>query len=93
MRYIADPVSTYNWAFSDGSFLPRSLYIGYPEFNYVDLTTQRLGYTLTHKFNDNWQIRNNLSVLWTETFETYTFPVNLVDDRFMEMDGSEREFT
>lgn len=47
---------------SDGSRTSRDLYLSYPDFNYFDNYAHRFGYTLNHEFNENWQIRNNLSI-------------------------------
>ena len=46
---------------SDGSFLPRSFYPAYPDFSSIEIATHRLGYTLNHELNDNWQIRNGFA--------------------------------
>jgi iron complex outermembrane receptor protein len=60
-----DPFTFVTFALSDGSFLPRSLYAGYP-ISFAYRAAERYGYELQHDFSDNWQIRNNLAV-----FEAY----------------------
>ncbi|MDF5711181.1 MAG: hypothetical protein PUP90_26795 [Nostoc sp. S4] len=53
---------TFTTVFSDNTFkLPRSRYLSYP-LDGNDYTTQKYGYTLSHKFSDNWQLRNNFSI-------------------------------
>jgi iron complex outermembrane recepter protein len=69
---------------SDGSFLPRNFYPGYPDLNTQRFTTHRFGYTLNHEFNDNWQIRNNLAAALTDSVERRSVPNGpLLDDRFI----------
>jgi iron complex outermembrane receptor protein len=82
-----DSIQTYSFALSNGSLTPRDFYAGYPEYNILDIATQRFGYTLEHEFNDNWQIRNGLSVALTDTFRVRNLAFNgIVDDRFIQFD-------
>jgi len=89
---LGDPFESYSGVFSDGSFFPRDFYSGHPDINFNNTTTQRLGYTVNHQLNDNWQIRNNVSVIGTRAFEEFTIATNLVDDRFLEFAANDREF-
>ena len=93
INYSANPFESPTLLLSNGNRLPRSRYLGYPDFTSRDTTTQRYGYILSHKFSDNWQIRNNFSANSTNVEEQYTDPVNLVDDRFLELIGFKRKYT
>ncbi|MBN4006364.1 TonB-dependent siderophore receptor [Nostoc sp. LPT] len=95
-NYNGYPNLSGSWFFSDGSFLPRSLFLGYPDsnLNFIDATTQKFGYTLSHKFSNNWQIRNNLAVATTRTRDGFTSGTNVVDDSFLVgIDTQKREYT
>ncbi|MEH1848595.1 MAG: TonB-dependent receptor [Nostoc sp.] len=59
---LANPPNAPIALLSNGSFTPRSFYTGYPDLNLLKVTTQKFGYTLNHKFSDNWQIRNNIAI-------------------------------
>ncbi|WP_292869908.1 TonB-dependent siderophore receptor [Nostoc sp. LPT] len=79
-------------AFSDNTFkLPRSRYLSYP-LDGQHYTSQKYGYTLNHKFSDNWQLRNNFSITAFNAIEEYTVPTNLVDDRFLEQFAARRNY-
>ncbi|WP_292873060.1 TonB-dependent siderophore receptor [Nostoc sp. LPT] len=93
LDYSADPYDSLDVLLSDGRKLPRSRYLGYPDEVYRHTTTQKFGYTLNHKFSDNWQIRNNLSVSLSRTKEQNVSPSNLVDDRSLELVAGKREFS
>ncbi|MEH2254791.1 TonB-dependent siderophore receptor [Nostoc sp.] len=78
--------------FSDNTFkLPRSRYLSYP-LDGQHYTSQKYGYTLNHKFSDNWQLRNNFSITAFNAIEEYTVPTNLVDDRFLEQFAARRNY-
>ncbi|BAY67770.1 TonB-dependent siderophore receptor [Anabaena sp. FACHB-709] len=83
----------YTSILSDNTFLPRSFYQAYPNNAYVDNTTQKLGYTLSHKFSDNWQIRNNFSVVTSKNAEEYTLATGVVNDQSLRQFAQDREFT
>jgi iron complex outermembrane receptor protein len=68
---------------SNGSFLPRNLYVGYPELNSIDIKTQRFGYTLNHKFSDDWQVRNGFAVSLNNFSDNRAYPGAILDDRFL----------
>jgi iron complex outermembrane receptor protein len=81
--------------FSDNTFgLPRDRYVGYPDVDFATKNVHRFGYTLDHRFNENWQLRNNIAVVATSTEDAYTYFSNLVDDRiFQESFVDQREYT
>ena len=93
LDYSGDPYDSLDLLLSDGRKLPRSRYLGYPDDVYRHTTTQKFGYTLNHKFSDNWQIRNNLSVSLSRTKEQNVSRLNLVDDRSLELVAEKREFS
>ncbi len=80
--FSGNPPLNFSVLLSDDSLTPRNRYIGYPDLNDNDISAQRFGYTLTHKFSDNWQIRNNLAVLVADTKETQLYATAVEDDRF-----------
>ncbi|MEH2256320.1 TonB-dependent receptor domain-containing protein [Nostoc sp.] len=93
-NYNGYPNLSGSWFFSDGSFLPRNLFLGYPNLTFIDATTQKFGYTLNHKFSDNWQIRNNFSVATTRTRDGFASGSDIVDDSFLVgIDTQKREYT
>ena len=69
--------------FSDENFLPRDLYVGYPEFSSLDITTHRLGYTFNHELSNTWQVRNSFAISLNEFEDNRAFPTRLLDDRFL----------
>ncbi|MEM8780209.1 MAG: TonB-dependent siderophore receptor, partial [Cyanobacteria bacterium P01_G01_bin.49] len=83
INFTGDPPEQYGGIFSDGSLIPQEFFFGYPQFNFLDITTQKVGYTLTHEFNDNLQIRNNLSVNLSDTEDRRALGNDLIDDRFL----------
>ncbi|MBG1261088.1 TonB-dependent siderophore receptor [Nostoc commune] len=84
---------TFTTVFSDNTFkLPRSRYLSYP-LDGQDYTTHKYGYTLTHKFSDNWQLRNNFAVTNFNATEEYTVGINLVDDRFLRSYAARRNYS
>ncbi|MEO1350120.1 MAG: TonB-dependent siderophore receptor [Cyanobacteria bacterium J06635_15] len=91
--YSASPPEDYSFLLSDGSRPSRSFYPSYPDFAFREFTTQKFGYLFDHEFSDNWQIRHNFSATVSDVEDAQTFPSLLVDDRFLELDPSDREFT
>ncbi|MHC5747620.1 MAG: TonB-dependent siderophore receptor [Nostoc sp.] len=83
----------YTSVLSDNTFLPRSFYQGYPDEAYVDNTTQKFGYTVSHEFSDNWQIRNNFSVVTGRNAEEYTLATAVVNDQSLRQFAQDRDFT
>ncbi|MEH2289002.1 TonB-dependent siderophore receptor [Nostoc sp.] len=83
---------SFNTFFSDNTIkLPRSRYLSYP-LDGQHYTTQKYGYTLNHKFSDNWQLRNNFSITAFNAIEEYTVGTDLVDDRFLEQYAARRNY-
>ena len=83
---------SFNTVFSDNTIkLPRSRYLSYP-LDGQHYTTQKYGYTLNHKFSDNWQLRNNFSITAFNAIEEYTVGTNLVDDRLLEQFAARRNY-
>ena len=83
----------YTSILSDNSFLPRSFYQGYPGYTFADITTQKIGYTLNHRFSDSLQIRNSFSVSANKVRERYTLALDVVDDRFLPQIAQDREYS
>ncbi|MEH1939592.1 MAG: TonB-dependent siderophore receptor [Nostoc sp.] len=83
---------SFTTVFSDNTFrLPRSRYLAYP-LDGQDYTAQKYGYTLSHKFSDNWQIRNNFSISAFNANEEYTVGTSLRDDRFLGFYAARRDY-
>ena len=91
--YNGDSPEDESFIFSDGSLSPRDFFANYPDFYFRDLTTQKLGYTFSHEFNDRWQIRNNFSAAFTDAEDGAAEPTALIDDLFLEIEADDREFT
>ncbi|MDZ7954625.1 TonB-dependent siderophore receptor [Nostoc sp. DedQUE09] len=83
----------YTSILSDNTFLPRSFYQGYPDDAFVNNTTQKFGYTVSHEFSDNWQIRNNFSVVTSSNAEEYTLATEVVNDQSLRQFAQDRDFT
>ncbi|WP_375501073.1 TonB-dependent siderophore receptor [uncultured Nostoc sp.] len=79
-NYNGYPNPSGSWFFSDGSFLPRNVFLGYPDLTFIDAKTQKFGYILNQKLSDNWQIRNNFSVTTTRTRDAFAGGLDIVDD-------------
>ena len=47
--------------------IPTSLFIGEPGFNKIDRTSYSIGYSLEHRLNDEWTVRQNLRYSYTST--------------------------
>ncbi|MBW4622489.1 MAG: TonB-dependent siderophore receptor [Cyanosarcina radialis HA8281-LM2] len=80
-RYYANPYTYFVPLLSDGRLPPASFYPNYSPS--VNLETQRLGYTLNHELNDNWQIRNNLAISFKDYTLRETYYSDFVDDRLI----------
>jgi iron complex outermembrane recepter protein len=88
-RYFANPPVIEVPPLSDGSLPPRSLFPGYPFVNLADFDAHKFGYIFTHRFNDNWHVRNNLAVtIANNERRELQYPSQLLDDRFL--DGFQR---
>lgn len=93
VTFFSDGLRTSYPRLSDGSLLPRDFYVGYPSLDLFDITAHRFGYKLEHKFNDNWQLRNNLSVNLSDFRDERSYAIGVVDDRFVEIDSYDYEYT
>ncbi|MBE9193658.1 TonB-dependent siderophore receptor [Gloeocapsopsis crepidinum LEGE 06123] len=60
--------------------LPISRFLGEPSIDYVSPRTTRLGYSLEHRLNENWQIRNNFRVSLLRQPQNSVFPDTLLED-------------
>ncbi|MEM7591894.1 MAG: TonB-dependent siderophore receptor [Cyanobacteria bacterium P01_A01_bin.83] len=93
INYDGDPPEDESFIFSDGSKPPRDFYPSYPDFSFQDFTTQKFGYTFSHQFSDRWQLRNNFSAAISDVEDGGASPLSLIDDRFIELEADDREFT
>ena len=94
-NFVGDPAQSDGSVFlSDGSLSPRELYVGYPQLSELDISTNRFGYTLTHEFNDNLQIRNNFSGLISTSKDDRVGPGtdDVEDDRFVNISPIEQDY-
>ncbi len=66
---------------SDGSFIPRNVYPLY--FSSQDIESNRVGYSLNHKFNQSWQLRHSLSTTFATSLLATLEYSNLLEDRFL----------
>ncbi|MBD2253339.1 TonB-dependent siderophore receptor [Nostoc parmelioides] len=80
-RYYANPSSSYTALLGDGSLPPRSFYPSYGTS--LESESQRFGYALNHAFNDNWQVRNNLAINFTNFSNREIYYLGILDDRFL----------
>jgi iron complex outermembrane recepter protein len=83
VRYFADNPVFEVPLLSNGSLPPRNFYSAYPDLAFHDVTTNRIAYTLNHKFNENWQIRNNFAVVFNQRVLNRNGFSTLVDDRIL----------
>ena len=73
--------STLEPLLGDGSLIPRNItgyYLGTSE-----IENQRFGYTLNHKFNNNWQLRHAFSTAFSSLNDTRVEYTSLLDNRFL----------
>ncbi|MBW4619679.1 MAG: TonB-dependent siderophore receptor [Cyanosarcina radialis HA8281-LM2] len=92
-NFFADDIQTDTVILSDGSLAPRDFYLGYPNLNLFDITNQRFGYTLTHKFSDNLQLRNNLAISLGDHRDERGYAIGVVDDRFIQIESLDYDYT
>ncbi|MBW4552777.1 MAG: TonB-dependent siderophore receptor [Aphanocapsa sp. GSE-SYN-MK-11-07L] len=69
---------------SDGSLTPRDFATYYPSLSQIDFSTQKFGYIFSHKFSNNWQLRNNLAIVLSRFAENVATGFTVVDDQFLE---------
>ncbi|BCA56535.1 Ferrichrome-iron receptor [Nitrospira sp. KM1] len=61
--------------------LPRSLFTGMGDFGRNDRTVYRIGYDLSHQFNNNWSIRNTYRYSIQEIDQINGGPLGLLPDQ------------
>ncbi|MFQ4145910.1 TonB-dependent siderophore receptor [Chlorogloeopsis sp. ULAP02] len=83
VRYFADAPQFEVPLLSDGSLPPRNFYPAYPDLVLSDITTNRIGYTLNHRFSENWQIRNNLAIVLNQRVLNRVIFGTVVDERIL----------
>jgi iron complex outermembrane recepter protein len=81
-NFNANPPLSTSLRLSDGSLTPRTLFTSYPGFFNTNQSANRFGYTVTHKFSDDWQVRNNFAGLSADIKETQTYATAIQGDRF-----------
>ncbi|MBE9050843.1 TonB-dependent receptor [Nostocales cyanobacterium LEGE 11386] len=62
--------------------IPRNRFLGEP-FNEIDKNNRqslRIGYNFEHRFNENWQLRNNFNFSYLSARQNSLFPTALLDD-------------
>ncbi|MBN4006331.1 TonB-dependent siderophore receptor [Nostoc sp. LPT] len=72
---------TFEPLLGDGSFIPSNVYTDY--FSSATSKDQRVGYTLNHRFNDSWQLRQNFSATFSTGLTKQIGYGNLLNDRFL----------
>jgi len=82
-RYFASPNTRQTPLLSDGRLVPRNFFPSYPDFNRFEANSHKFGYTFTHRFNDNWQIRNNFAATLASFKINDIFTADLIDDQFL----------
>jgi iron complex outermembrane recepter protein len=92
-NFFSDPLQTDSIRLSDGRLAPRDFYLGYPDFNSYDFTNQRLGYSFTHQFNQNWQLRNSLAIVLGTYLDDRNYPVGLVNDRLVDFESFSYDYS
>ncbi len=80
-RYYADPTSYVVPLLSNGRLPPKDFYSTY--FALMDSESHRLGYTLNHELNQDWQIRNHFATRFSNYFYREIFYTGLLDERFL----------
>ncbi|MEH1832774.1 MAG: TonB-dependent siderophore receptor [Nostoc sp.] len=73
--------------------IPISRFLGFPQA-YQHTTLYKGGYTLEHRFSDNWQLRNALFITSIKAGDRYANPSDspLTDNRFLERDFTNDRF-
>lgn len=92
LDFNGDPPPSYNALLSDGSLTPRDTYLYYPDIASVNVTTQKIGYALSHEFNNSLQIRNNFSVVQSDTKNVEQFG-SLIDDQFFALEAYNLDYS
>ncbi|MGF1591193.1 MAG: TonB-dependent siderophore receptor [Pleurocapsa sp.] len=91
-KFVADTPVSSGILLSDNSLTPRELFTSYPNFYDTEQSANRFGYTITHEFNDNWQIRNNFAGLIAKIDETPVYPTVVEADRFATIEAYDLDY-
>ncbi|PSN10332.1 TonB-dependent siderophore receptor [filamentous cyanobacterium CCT1] len=83
VRYFADNPNFEVPLLSDGSLPPQDFYPSYPDLALSEITTNRISTTLNHEFNENWQLRNNLTVVLNDRDLDRNVFNTVVNDQFL----------
>ncbi|MGG6269911.1 TonB-dependent siderophore receptor [Leptolyngbya sp. AN03gr2] len=83
VRYFADNPIFEVPLLSDGSLPPRNFYPAYPSLVLQDVTTNRIGLNLNHRFSENLQVRSNLAIVLNQRTLNRNGFSTLVDDRIL----------
>ncbi|WP_430688308.1 TonB-dependent siderophore receptor [Leptolyngbya sp. AN03gr2] len=83
VRYFADNPIFEVPLLSDGSLPPRNFYPAYPSVVLQDVTTNRIGLNLNHRFSENLQVRSNLAIVLNQRTLNRNFFETLIDDRIL----------
>jgi iron complex outermembrane recepter protein len=83
VRYFADNPNFEVPLLSDGSLPPRNFYPAYPSLALQDVTTNRIGVNLNHRFSENLQVRSNLAIVLNQRTLNRNIFSTLVDDRIL----------
>jgi iron complex outermembrane receptor protein len=60
--------------------LPRTRFLGDPDFNYREIESLRVGYRFEHRFSENWAVRNSFKAALQSLDSKFAFPIGLQDD-------------
>jgi iron complex outermembrane recepter protein len=83
VRYFADNPNFEVPLLSDGSLPPRNFYPSYPSLVLQDVTTNRFGFNLNHRFSENLQVRSNLAIVLNQRTLNRSVFTTLVEDRIL----------
>jgi iron complex outermembrane recepter protein len=83
VRYFANNPNFEVPLLSDGSLPPRNFYPSYPDLALSEITTNRIGATLNHRFSENWQLRNNLAIVLNQRTLNRNVFNTVIDDRIL----------
>ncbi|HEY9651646.1 MAG TPA: TonB-dependent receptor plug domain-containing protein, partial [Coleofasciculaceae cyanobacterium] len=60
--------------------LPRTRFLGDPDFNFRAIESFRVGYKFEHRFNENWAVRNSFKAAFQSLDSQFAFPIGLQED-------------
>ncbi|KAM3109754.1 TonB-dependent siderophore receptor [Phormidesmis sp. 146-33] len=93
LRSVGDSPTLPSGLFDGSAIFPREFFPGYPQFSFLEFTTQRYGYTLNHEFSDNLQIRNTIAVNNTSAVDLRAGGSQLLDNQFLVVSPEEGFFS